>query len=190
MLVGLPWACGRAVRAHAAEAAELRALAAALEREREAVAGLTAARERRRMAREVHDAVADVIADIRRTAVEAEQRIERRPTPHSLRGRIGREARRAVGELRAILDLLRREPDPRSLPSTSRATAPGTSGAGRRGRRDATLALAVLVLGAGAAEVALTASGAHDIVVGLALGSRPRSPSPAAGGHWPGWRSR
>ncbi len=101
--VAVPTLAGRLVRHQRRQDARLRELAEELQHERERTAQLAVAEERARIARELHDVVAQALRAI---ATEADAALDRDPelagTP--LRA-IRRSAEQALGELRRLLAL-------------------------------------------------------------------------------------
>lgn len=102
------WFAGRLVRARERDARRLRALAAALERERVEQARLAVAEERTRIARELHDVVAHAMAVI---VLEAgAERVNLPPgqdsTQRALRS-VEATGRQALAEMRRLVGLLR-----------------------------------------------------------------------------------
>ena len=108
VLAGLPWACARAVQAHRERAAELRALAAQLADERAMSERLAVARERERMAREVHDAIAHAVGGMELQAAGAEQVLAADPErARAALVAVQDTGREAIAELRGALGILR-----------------------------------------------------------------------------------
>jgi signal transduction histidine kinase len=103
---GSAWWGGVVVRVNRARTQKLAELAAQLEREREEKARLAVAAERVRIARELHDVVAHAISVI---AVQAGAGRHAPPgDPHDTFKAIESTARRALGEMRRLLGLLRK----------------------------------------------------------------------------------
>ncbi len=117
------WGVARLVRAREQDAHRLRALAQALERERVEEARLAVAEERTRIARELHDVVAHAMSTI---VLEAgAERVNLDEGQHSTRETlrsIERTGRRALGEMRRLVGVLRTDGDePELLPQPSLA---------------------------------------------------------------------
>jgi signal transduction histidine kinase len=114
LMLGMPWLSGCLLRRYRERAARLRVLAAQLERERDLSAGLARARERRRLAGEVHRAVAAAIGGV----VGALDRAAR-AEPAAARAALEaaqRTGRAAVAELQGVLGALRADAVPREDP--------------------------------------------------------------------------
>lgn len=110
------WLAGRLVRAREHDAARLRELAAALERERVEEARVAVAEERARMARELHDVVAHAMSVI---VLQAGAERVNLPTGSdstdaALRS-IERTGREALGEMRRLVGMLREEGEEAAL---------------------------------------------------------------------------
>jgi signal transduction histidine kinase len=108
VLLAVPWIAGQFARRLRQEAEELAALAALLERQREAGARLAVAEERTRLARELHDAVAHTVGAMVIQGAAAEAVLPGAPEAArtSLRSvqTLGRDS---VTELRRMLRILR-----------------------------------------------------------------------------------
>ena len=108
ILLGVPWAAGRALRRWRERTEELREVTTALRAERELHARLAVAAERGRIARELHDSLAQSLnAVVVHTEVaEASLGHDDGRVAASL-SRIGQVARGSLGETRHLLDALR-----------------------------------------------------------------------------------
>jgi signal transduction histidine kinase len=108
ILLGVPWAAGRALRRWRERTEELRAVTAALREERAWHAELAVAAERGRIARELHDSLAQSLnAVVVHTEVaEASLGRDDQQVVRSL-DRIGAVARDSLAETRQLLDALR-----------------------------------------------------------------------------------
>jgi signal transduction histidine kinase len=108
ILLGVPWAAGRALRRWRERTEELQEVTTALREEREQHARLAVAAERGRIARELHDSLAQSLnAVVVHTEVaEASLGRDEARVATSL-GRIGAVARSSLGETRRLLDALR-----------------------------------------------------------------------------------
>ena len=116
-VVGVSWAAGAARRAHATRTAAARA-------EHRALAVESAAAERARLARDLHDVVAHHVSLV---AVRAESAPFQHPTldveARTVLAAIADDARAALGELRQVLTVLQRAEDA----PAERAPQPGAS---------------------------------------------------------------
>jgi signal transduction histidine kinase len=110
IMIGTPWAAGRAVRNRQLRAAVLEDRAVALERESEERARAAVAEERLRMARELHDVVGHSLGLI---VVQAgAERATLRGAQDSTRDTlvtIEQAGREALGEMRRLLEMMRRD---------------------------------------------------------------------------------
>jgi signal transduction histidine kinase len=110
LLVGMPWIGGRALRSRQLRAEALEDRAAALQREGEERARAAVAEERLRIARELHDVVGHSLGVI---VVQAgAERATLPPGQETTRDTlvaIERTGRQALGEMRRLLDLMRRD---------------------------------------------------------------------------------
>lgn len=112
LFVLIPWGAGRAIRRYRRQAAELRELALALEREREERARAAVVEERTRIARELHDVVAHSVSVIAVQADAAEAALARDPDrAREPLAAIKRTAREALVEMRRLLGILRQAED-------------------------------------------------------------------------------
>jgi signal transduction histidine kinase len=117
LFILIPWAAGRAVRHHRAQAVRLEELAGRLAAEREERARAAVIEERARIARDLHDEIAHSVSVIAVQADAAEGALARDPT-------LAREplvairdtARGALGELRRLLGMLREDSEPALAP--------------------------------------------------------------------------
>jgi signal transduction histidine kinase len=116
-LFAAPWVAGRFVRRLRREAEQLTALAASLERERQASARLAVAEERARLARELHDAVAHAVSAMVIQGAAAEAVMSGAPgdARRSLRA-VETMGRDAVTEMRRMLRILRTAPGEAARP--------------------------------------------------------------------------
>jgi signal transduction histidine kinase len=112
LLTAAPWLAGRVVRRRQARATQLEDHAATVERESDERARAAVAEERLRIARELHDVVGHALGTI---VVQAgAERATRPAAPESTRTTlltIERTGREALGEMRRLLDLMRRADD-------------------------------------------------------------------------------
>lgn len=110
VLVGMPWIGGRALRSRQLRAAALEDRAEALQRESEERARAAVAEERLRIARELHDVVGHSLGVI---VVQAgAERATLAPDQDATRDTlvtIEQTGRQALGEMRRLLDMLRRD---------------------------------------------------------------------------------
>ncbi len=108
---------------------QLRARAIAAERERDQQMVIAAQAERARIAREMHDVVAHALAVIVVQADGAGHALSRMPAPPEVATRaldtIGRTARQALGETRALVGVLRTGGGPELGPTGGLADLPG-----------------------------------------------------------------
>ena len=105
LMLGMPWLSGCLMRHYRERAQRLRVLAGQLERERDISAGLARARERHRLARDVHHAVAAAIGGVVE-ALDRAQRTDAAETRVALEA-AQRTGRAAIGELQGVLGALR-----------------------------------------------------------------------------------
>ncbi len=135
--VALPWAVGRVVRSNRALTRAGRRRNAEIEdsRRREALAAVT--RERVRVARELHDAVAHNVSVIAIQAGGAEGLVDRDPGRTAdvvaLIATVAEEALAELGRLTGTASATRAEPEPRRRPRGTRES--GRAGGHARGRR-------------------------------------------------------
>jgi signal transduction histidine kinase len=114
---GLAWLLGLAARNHWEAVRQLRERASLLEREREEHAQRAAERERIRIARELHDIVTHRVSAIAVQAGGAHSTSQDRPERAlETLGVIERTARTTLGELRALLGVLRAGEDGEAAP--------------------------------------------------------------------------
>lgn len=112
ILLGVPWAAGRALRRWRERTEELRAVTAQLREERERHAELAVAAERGRIARELHDSLAQSLNAVVVHSEVAEESLGRDDARvASSLGRIGSVARSSLAETRQLLDALRDQAD-------------------------------------------------------------------------------
>lgn len=120
------WVLGNRQRVLRQRTAELERRAAALERERTSAATLAGARERARIAQELHDVVAHGVTGMLAQATAAERLIAADPERAGLALlEAERAGRSSLTELRRLLGLLRVVPAPRRLPMGAGAAAVG-----------------------------------------------------------------
>jgi signal transduction histidine kinase len=110
ILIGVPWAAGRAIRSRQLRAIDLDYRNEALEREGEERARAAVAEERLRIARELHDVVGHSLGVI---VVQAgAERATMIAAPNSTRetlATIEQTGRQALDEMRRLLDMMRRD---------------------------------------------------------------------------------
>jgi signal transduction histidine kinase len=150
LLLGVPWLSGRGVRRYRHQAGRLRELATRLERERAVSERVAVARERQRMAGEIHDAIAHGVGEMVLQASGAEEVLERDPQrARKALAAVQHTGREAVNELRAALSILRSDDEPLPLWHDEVELDPAATPRTRSWRMflDAGLALAVLALG-------------------------------------------
>lgn len=117
LLVLLPWLAGVYVRTRRLYVAELRARATRAEEEREERARAAVADEQRRIARELHDAVAHAMSVMVVQAEAAEEMLGRDPErARAPVQRIQRVGRDGLAEMRRLLGVLRRDESPAMAP--------------------------------------------------------------------------
>lgn len=125
LLMLLPWVAGMYVRTRRLYVAELQARAVRAEEEREERARAAVVDEQRRIARELHDAVAHAISVMVVQAEAAEEMLrldpERARVPVQQIQRVGREG---LAEMRRLLGVLRRDESPASAPQPGLARLP------------------------------------------------------------------
>lgn len=110
LLLGAVWAAGRAVRHRQLRTVELEAQVRLAEREREALARAAVARERTRIARELHDVVAHGVSLIVVQAQAADTLLDHAPErARTAIAAIEEAGREALVELRRLLGVLRDE---------------------------------------------------------------------------------
>jgi signal transduction histidine kinase len=110
VLVGMPWVGGRALRSRQLQAEALEDRAAALQRESEERARAAVAEERLRIARELHDVVGHALGVIVvQAGAERATLTPDRETTRDTLVTIERTGRQALGEMRRLLDLMRRD---------------------------------------------------------------------------------
>lgn len=108
ILLGVPWAAGRALRRWREQTEELRAVTAELREERERHAELAVAVERGRIARELHDSLAQSLNAVVIHSGVAEESLGRDEARVAASlDRIGSVARSSLAETRQLLDALR-----------------------------------------------------------------------------------
>jgi signal transduction histidine kinase len=112
LLVGAAWFLGDALRIRRTQVRKLEELAARLEHEREQVAHAAVARERRVIARELHDVVAHNVSVIAAQAGAAQRVFDSAPDDAlASLGSIEGTAREALGEMRRLTGFLRTDSD-------------------------------------------------------------------------------
>jgi signal transduction histidine kinase len=122
LLVGGAWFLGDASRIRRKQVVQLEHLASRLEDEREELARAAVARERRVIARELHDVVAHNVSVIAAQAGGARRVFDTEPEDaRASLGAIETTAREALGEMRRLTGFLRTESDG----STDRSPRPG-----------------------------------------------------------------
>jgi signal transduction histidine kinase len=112
----MAWGAGRAVGVHRRRTAELRGLAASLERERGVGARLAVREERARLTGDVHDAVGHTVAAMLAQAEAAHQVLARDPARarHALDA-VQSSGRAVIDQLRVTLRVLRSDDDEHRL---------------------------------------------------------------------------
>lgn len=125
-IVALPVVAGVSVRRYVARSRQLSVLTARLERERGAIERLAVAEERRRIAGELHDAIAHAVSQMVVHAADAEQVLPAAPDrARAALIAVQDTGRDAIGELRSTLRILRTDepapPPPAGDPDTSAA---------------------------------------------------------------------
>jgi signal transduction histidine kinase len=143
LMLGMPWLAGAVVRRYRERAAQLATLASQLEHERDLSADLARARERRRLTREVHHAVAAAIGGV----LEPLRRAETGDAREALTAAQA-TGRAAIGELQSVLGALRT-----SAPPAAPARPPGAPAG-----RNRWPAWADAVLGAGLVALSLASA--------------------------------
>jgi len=125
LLLLLPWVVGMYVRTRRLYVAELQARAVRAEEEREQGVRAAVVDEQRRIARELHDAVAHAMSVMVVQAEAAEEMLgldpERARVPVQEIQRVGREG---LAEMRRLLGVLRRGESPASAPQPGLARLP------------------------------------------------------------------
>ena len=117
LLVLLPWVSGMYIRTRRLYVAELRERADRAEAEREARARAAVADEQRRIARELHDAVAHAMSVMVIQAEAAEEMLDGDPERARLPvQRIQRAGREGLAEMRRLLGVLRSGESPGTAP--------------------------------------------------------------------------
>jgi signal transduction histidine kinase len=110
VLVGMPWVGGRALRSRQLRAEALEDRAAALQRESEQRARAAVAEERLRIARELHDVVGHSLGVIVvQAGAERATLAPGQETTQDTLVTIEETGRQALGEMRRLLDLMRRD---------------------------------------------------------------------------------
>jgi signal transduction histidine kinase len=163
-VVVVPWLSGRGVNAYRERAERLREMTARLERERDMSERLSVARERERMAHEVHDAIGHAVGVMTVQAAGAAETLARDPE----RARAALEAvqstgRRAIAELRDVLGVLRGDA-PEPLPAI---TEPREPWAPPPAAVDAVLVVLMLAGGLASALATSTYAGVRGPVLAL-----------------------
>lgn len=116
-VISLVWLSGRGTRIHRDQSAQLRVLSARLAGERDVVERLAVAQERRRMAGELHDAIAHAVSLMVIQAAGAEQSIDREPERvRAALTAVQDTGRQTIAELQRVLRLLRATPAPAAAP--------------------------------------------------------------------------
>jgi signal transduction histidine kinase len=151
VLVAVPWLAGRASRSQGHRAETLATLTTELERERDAAGRLAVAEERARLARELHDAVAEAVTAVLANAVTAERALASTPARSREALRTIRETgRAAIGDLGEMLRVLRVKQPDAAADASGELIATSISEAQRPSRwspwHDAALGLAALTL--------------------------------------------
>jgi signal transduction histidine kinase len=109
-LLGIPWGAGRALRSRQVRLSLLQDRATALARESEGRARAAVAEERLRIARELHDVVGHSLGVIVvQAGAERATLDEARGSTHETLVAIEQTGREALGEMRRLLDMMRRD---------------------------------------------------------------------------------
>jgi signal transduction histidine kinase len=140
LLVAIPLLAAEAHRTHRANVALLRERLELAERTREQEAERRAEQERLRIARDLHDVVAHTLTTINVQAATAAELIDRDPGhARAALDTIADASRDAIGELRAILGVLRGDDDAPLAPAPGVDTVAELVAAGRDGGLDVRL---------------------------------------------------
>jgi len=110
LVIGIPWAAGRAVRSRQLRATALEDRTVALERESEERARAAVAEERLRIARELHDVVGHSLGVIVvQAGAERATLTDAQDSTRETLITIEQSGREALGEMRRLLEMMRRD---------------------------------------------------------------------------------